>query len=54
MTENKEPSDKNYEISRQLRSINRRVDIFKSEFKEFRNEINQKLDTILKHITGIN
>ena len=85
MTENKEPSDKNYEISRQLRSINRRVerledtqvtgrelnrgfdriyeeidyledklDLLDSEFKEFRNEINQKLDTILKHITGIN
>jgi predicted nucleic acid-binding Zn-ribbon protein len=85
MTENQEPNDRDYEISRQLRSLNRRVerledtqvtgrelnrgfeqvyqeidhiedklDLLQSEFNEFRNEINQKLDTILKHITGIN
>jgi len=85
MTENKEPNDKDYEISRKLRSLNRRVerledtqvtgrelnrgfdkiyeeidyledklDLIQSEFNEFRSEINQKLDTILKHITRIN
>ena len=72
------------EISRQLKSLNRRVerledtqvtdrelnrgfdriyeeidvledkvDILQSEFNKFRNEINEKLDTILKHITGV-
>jgi predicted nucleic acid-binding Zn-ribbon protein len=85
MTENKKPKDRDSEISRQLRSLNRRVerledtqvtgrelnrgfdkiyeeidyledklDLLQSKFNEFRNEINQKLDTILKHITGIN
>ena len=79
------------EISRQLKSLNRRVERLEdtqvtdrelnrgfdrvyeeidaledkvdvlqselknlqSEFKVFRNEMNEKLDTILKHITGI-
>ncbi|MDB9310546.1 hypothetical protein PN471_18340 [Aphanizomenon sp. CS-733/32] len=85
MPENQEPNDKDYEISRQLRSLNRRVerledtqltgrelnrgfdkiyeeidhledkfDLLQSEFNTFGNEINQKLDTILKHITGMN
>lgn len=80
-----ETNDREYEISRQLRSLNRRVerledtqvtgrelnrgfdkmyeeidyiedklDIFQSDFSEFRNETNQKLDTILKHITVMN
>jgi hypothetical protein len=85
MPENQEPNDRDYEMSRQLKSINRRVerledtqvtgrelnrgfdriyeeidiledkfDLLHSEFKRFRHEINQKLDTILKYITGIN
>ncbi|NET01723.1 MAG: hypothetical protein F6K61_14335 [Sphaerospermopsis sp. SIO1G1] len=85
MPENQEPNDKDYEISRQLRSLNRRVerledtqltgrelnrgfdkiyeeidhledkfDLLQSEFNTFHNEINQKLDITLKHITGIN
>ncbi len=80
-----DPDNRNYEIDRQLRSLNRRVerledtqvterelnrgfegvyeeidelndkiDHLQSEFTEFRNEINQKLDTILRHITGVN
>jgi hypothetical protein len=80
MTDNQEPNDRDYEISRKLRGLNRRVerledtqvtgrelnkgfdrvyeeidyiedklDLFQSEFNEFRHEINQKLDTILKH-----
>ncbi|GAL92465.1 hypothetical protein N44_01023 [Microcystis aeruginosa NIES-44] len=31
-----------------------KVDRLQSNFEEFRDEINQKLDTILQHITGIN
>ncbi len=85
MTQAQEPNDRNHEINRQLRSLNRRVerledtqitgrelnrgfdrvyeeiddlndkiDDLQSEFMEFRNEVNQKLDTILRHITGIN
>ncbi len=85
MTQAEEPNNRNHEINRQLRSLNRRVerledtqitgrelnrgfdrvyeeidelnekiDDLQSEFIEFRNEINQKLDTILRHITGIN
>ncbi len=85
MTQAQEPNDRNHEINRQLRSLNRRVerledtqitgrelnrgfdkvyeeiddlndkiDNLQSEFLEFRTEINQKLDTILLHITGIN
>ncbi len=83
--ENQNPNDKSYEIDRQLRSLNRRVerledtqitgrelnrgfdrvyeeidelndkfDHLETEFREFRDEINQKLDTILRHITGVN
>ena len=85
MAQAQEPSDKNYEVDRQLRSLNRclerledtqvtgrelnrsfdriyeeidhledKVDRLQSNFEEFRDEINQKLDTILQHITGIN
>ena len=85
MTQAQEPNDRNHEINRQLRSLNRRVerledtqitgrelnrgfdrvyeeiddlndkiDDLQSEFIEFRTEVNQKLDTILRHITGIN
>ncbi len=92
MTSDQEPNERDYEIDRKLRSLNRRVERLKDtqitgrelnrgfdrvyeeidhledkvdllqdkvdclelEFKEFRNEINQKLDTILKHITGMN
>jgi predicted nucleic acid-binding Zn-ribbon protein len=85
MTESQESHDKNYEVVRQLRSLNRRVerledtqvtgrelnrhfdhlyeeidnlddkiDRLQLDFDGFRNEINQKLDTILRHITGIN
>lgn len=85
MTQAQEPNDRNNEINRQLRSLNRRIerledtqitdrelnrgfdrvyeeiddlndkiDNLQSEFIEFRNEINQKLDTILRRITGIN
>ncbi len=82
--ENQDPKDRSYEIDRQLRSLNRRVerledtqvtgrelnrgfdrvyeeidelnnklDHLQAEFIEFRDEINQKLDTILRHLTGI-
>jgi predicted nucleic acid-binding Zn-ribbon protein len=85
MAQAQEPNDKNDEVERQLRSLNRRVerledtqitgrelnrgfdrvygeidhledkvDQLQLEFKEFRDEINQKLDTILRHLTGIN
>ncbi|MGK7954401.1 MAG: hypothetical protein AB4063_03930 [Crocosphaera sp.] len=85
MKQAQEPNDRNHEINRQLRSLNRRVerledtqitgrefnrgfdrvyeeiddpndkiDNLQSEFIEFRTEVNQKLDTILRHITGIN
>lgn len=85
MKQAQEPNDRNHEINRQLRSLNRRVerledtqitgrelnrgfdrvyeeiddlndkiDDLQSEFMEFRTEVNQKLDTILRHITSIN
>ena len=85
MAQVQEPNDKNDEVERQLRSLNRRVerledtqitgrelnrgfdrvyeeidhledkvDRLQSDFEGFRDEINQKLDTILRHITGIN
>jgi predicted nucleic acid-binding Zn-ribbon protein len=81
MAQAQEPNDKNYEVERQLRSLNRRVerledtqvtgrelnrgfdrvyeeidhledkvDRLQSDFEGFRDEINQKLDTILRHI----
>jgi len=31
-----------------------KVDHLQSDFEGFRDEINQKLDTILRHLTGIN
>jgi predicted nucleic acid-binding Zn-ribbon protein len=85
MTDDRESNERDYEISRKLSSLNRRIerledtqvtgrelnrgfdriyeeiddiedklDILQSEFHKFRNEINEKLDTLLKHITGIN
>jgi predicted nucleic acid-binding Zn-ribbon protein len=91
MTQAQDPNDRNYEIDRKLRSLNRRVErledtqitsgeldrgfdrvydeidhlnhkldtlqsdfvALQSEFTGFRDEINQKLDTILRHLTGI-
>ena len=81
MAQAQEPND-NYEVERQLRSLNRRVerledtqvtgrelnrgfdrvyeemdhledkvDRLQLEFEGFRDEINQKLDTILRHIS---
>lgn len=85
MSQAPEPNDKNYEVERQLGSLNRRVerledtqitgrelnrgfdrvyqeidqledkvDRLQSDFEEFKDEINPKLDTILRHLTGIN
>jgi predicted nucleic acid-binding Zn-ribbon protein len=85
MTEDQEPNERDYEIDRKLRSLNRRIerledtqitgrelnrgfdrvyeeidnledkiDLLHLEFDKFRDEINQKLDTVLQHITGIN
>lgn len=85
MAQAQEPNDKNHEVERQLRSLNRRlerledrqitgrelnrsfdrvyeeidhledkIDRLQSDFEGFRDEINQKLDTILRHLTGIN
>ncbi|HAC65680.1 MAG TPA: hypothetical protein DCF68_19650 [Cyanothece sp. UBA12306] len=85
MVEDQEPNERDYEIDRQLRSLNRRIERLEDtqitgrelnrgfdrvyqeidhledkidrlylDFDKFRDEINQKLDTILKHITGIN
>lgn len=85
MSGDREPNERDSEISRQLRSLNRRierledtqvtdrelnrgfdrvyeeiddledkVDILQSELNKFRSEMNEKLDTILRHITGIN
>jgi archaellum component FlaC len=85
MAQAQEPNDNNYEVERQLRSLNRcveplegtqvtgrelnrgfdqvykeidhledKVDRLQSDFEGFRDEINQKLDTILRHITDIN
>lgn len=92
MAESQEQNSRDYEINRQLTSLNRRierledtqitgrelnrgfnrvyeeidhldnkvdhldnkVDHLQLEFDKFRDEINPKLDTILKHITGIN
>ena len=92
MADSQEQNSRDYEINRQLRSLNRRVERLEEtqitgrelnrgfnrvyeeidhlddkvdrlddkvnhlqlEFDEFRDEMNQKLDTILKHITGIN
>lgn len=85
MPDNQESNERDYEIDRQFRSLNRRIerledtqvtgrelnrgfdrvyaeidhledkiDYLQSEFDKFRDDINQKLDTILKHITGIN
>jgi hypothetical protein len=92
MAQVQEPNDKNDQVERQLRSLNRRVerledtqitgrelnrgfdrvyeeidhledkvdhledkvDRLQSDFEGFRDEINQKLDTILRHLTGIN
>ncbi|MGK7946090.1 MAG: hypothetical protein AB4058_16640 [Microcystaceae cyanobacterium] len=87
MTSAQNPNDRDHEIDRQLRSLNRRVerledtqitggelnrgfdrvyekidhlndkmDAMQPELAGFREEINQihqKLDTILRHITGI-
>ncbi len=84
MPDNQESNERDYEIDRQFRSLNRRIerledtqitgrelnrgfdrvsaeidhledkiDYLQSEFDKFRDNINQKLDTILKHITGI-
>lgn len=85
MAEGQEPNERDYEIDRKLRSLNRRIERLEDtqitgrelnrgfdrvyeeidhledkidrlhlEFDKFRDEINQKLDTVLKHITGIN
>ncbi|MFM8295668.1 MAG: hypothetical protein ACKN9E_14125 [Microcystaceae cyanobacterium] len=79
------PNERNDEVERQLRSLNRRVerlegtqvtgrelnhgfdrvyeeidrlenkiDHLQSDFDNFRHEINQKLDTILRHLMGVN
>lgn len=79
------PNERNDEVERQLRGLNRRVerledtqvtgrelnrgfdrvyeeidhlenkvDRLQSDFEGFRHEINQKLDTILRHLTGMN
>ena len=83
MAENQEPNERDYEIDRKLRSLNRRIerledtqiigrelnqgfdrvyeeidhledkiDRLQLDFDKFRDEINQKLDTVLKYITG--
>ncbi|MBJ7899821.1 MAG: hypothetical protein GC158_07865 [Cyanobacteria bacterium RI_101] len=85
MAQAQEPNDKNHELERQLRSLNRRVerledtqvtarelnrgfdrvyeeidhledkvDRLQSDVEGFRDEMNQKLDTILRHLTGVN
>ena len=85
MAENKEPNERDNEIDRKLRSLNRRIerledtqitgrelnrgfdrvyeeidhledkiDRLQLDFDKFRDEINQKLDTVLKHITVMN
>ena len=85
MAEDQEPNERDYEIDRKLRSLNRRIERLEDtqitgrelnrgfdrvyeeidhledkidrlhlEFDKFRDEINQKLDTVLKHITGMN
>ncbi len=81
MAQAQDSNDRDREIDRQLRGLNRRVErledtqitggelnrgfdrvyeeinALRSEFTEFRdemNQMNQKLDTILRHITGIN
>ena len=85
MAENQEPNERDYEIDRKLRSLNRRIerledtqirgrelnrgfdrvydeidnledkiDRLQLDFDKFRGDMNQKLDAILKHITGIN
>jgi archaellum component FlaC len=85
MAQAQEPNDKNHELERQLRSLNRRVerledtqvtarelnrgfdrvyeeidhledkvDRLQSDFEGFRDEMNQKLDTILPYLTGVN
>lgn len=41
-------------VYQEIDHLEDKVDLIQSEFKKFRNEINQKLDTILKHITGMN
>ena len=85
MANSSQPNDRDDQIDRKLRSLNRRlerledtqitsrelnrgfdqvyteidqlegkIDRLELEFTEFRQEINEKLDTILKHITGMN
>ena len=85
MAEDQEQNERDYEIDRKLRSLNRRIERLEDtqitgrelnrgfdrvyeeidhledkidrlhlEFDKFRDEINQKLDTVLKHITGMN
>ncbi len=85
MVENQEPNQRDDQIDRKLRSLNRRIERLEDtqitsrelnrgfdrvyeeidhledkidrlalDFDKFRDDINQKLDTILKHITGIN
>ncbi|MFM7278243.1 MAG: hypothetical protein ACKO1I_11410, partial [Microcystis aeruginosa] len=67
MAQAQEPNDKNYEVERQvigrelkwsfdrvyeeIDHLEDKVDRLQSNFEEFRDEINQKLDTILQHIT---
>ena len=41
-------------IYEEIDHLEDKVDRLQSNFEEFRDEINQKLDTILQHITGIN
>lgn len=41
-------------VYEEIDNLEDKIDCLQVEFQEFRNEVNQKLDTILRHITGIN
>jgi uncharacterized coiled-coil DUF342 family protein len=41
-------------VYEEIDHVKDKVDRLQSEFEKFRNEINQKLATILRHFTGIN
>ena len=42
------------QVYTEIDQLEGKIDRLELEFTEFRQEINEKLDTILKHITGMN
>ncbi len=54
MAEDQELNKSFDRVYEQIDHLEDKVDRLQSEFEKFGNEIDQKLDTILRHITGMN